>query len=83
MQLNSIAEFCDNTGMTINQSKTEIIVFRNGGSLRSYERWSYKGSPVNTTSCYKYVGLLFTPNLSWSKSKAKLAAQTTTSIFSH
>ena len=42
-------------------------MFRNVGPLRSYERWSYKGSPVNTTSCYKYMCLLFTPKLSWSK----------------
>ena len=38
LQLNSIAEFCDNTGMTSKYSKTEIIVFRNSGPLRSYER---------------------------------------------
>jgi hypothetical protein len=46
--------------MTINQSKTEVVVFRNGGSLPSYERWSYNGVPVNIT-IYKYLGLIFTP----------------------
>ena len=81
LQLNSFAKFCDNTVMTINQSKTEIIVFRNGGPLRSYERWSYKGSPVNTTLYYKYMCLLFTPKLCWSKAKVKLAAQVRKSIF--
>ena len=49
-QLNSISEFCELTGMTVNPRKTEIIVFRNGGPLRSYENWSYNGSPVNVTS---------------------------------
>ena len=43
LQLNSISEICGNTGMTINQSKPEIIVFRNGGPLRQYEHWSYNG----------------------------------------
>ncbi len=74
-QLNSISDFCRISGMTVNEKKTEIIVFRNGGPLRSYENWFYNGNHVNVTSVYKYMGLLFTPNLSWSKAKAKLAMQ--------
>ena len=66
--------------MTVNQKKTEIIVFRNGGPLRAYEHWHYNGEPVNVTSVYKYMGLLFTPKLSWSKAKAKLSAQARKSI---
>jgi hypothetical protein len=56
-QSNSISEFCNNTGMGINENKTEFIVFRNGGPLRSYEKWLYNGSSVNVTSMYKYMGL--------------------------
>jgi hypothetical protein len=74
-QLNSISEFCNNTGMSINENKTEIIVLRNGGPLRSYEKWFYNDSSVNVTPMYKYIGLLFTPKLSWTKAKTKLAAQ--------
>ena len=66
--------------MSVNQKKTEIIVFRNGGPLRAYERWFYNGSPVNVTSVYKYMGLLFTPKLRWTKAKVKLASQAKKSI---
>ena len=67
--------------MSINESKTEIIVFRNGGPLRSYEKWFYNGNKVNVTSMYKYMGILFTPKLSWTKAKIKLAAQAKKSIY--
>lgn len=58
-----------------------MIVFRNGGPLRSYEKRLYNGSSVNGTSMYKYVGLLFTAKLSWTKAKTKLAAQARKSIY--
>ena len=58
LQLDSISEFCNNTGMSINHSKTEIMVFRNAGPLRNYERWTYNNNPVHVTALYKYMGLL-------------------------
>ena len=59
----------------------EIIVFRNGGPLRSYESWTFNGIPVKTTSEYKYLGLIFTPKLSCPKAKRKLASQARKAIF--
>ena len=60
--------------MNVNLKKTEIIVFRHGGRLRLYENWVFDGNLISTTSYYKYIGLLFTPKLSWSSAKIKLAA---------
>jgi len=51
-QLNVADQFCINTGMEINLDKIEVIVFRNGGPLRNYERWTYRGTKLNTTSAY-------------------------------
>ena len=81
-QINIIESFCTNTGMELNLNKTEIIVFRRGGYLRNYEKWTYKGNRIKTTSIYKYMGLLFTPMLSWTSAKIKLAAQAQKAIFS-
>ena len=80
-QLNIISEFCQLTKMTVNLNKTVIIVFRNGGPLRSYESWTFNGIPVKTTSEYQYLGLIFTPKLSWSKAKRKLASKARKAIF--
>ena len=74
-QINIIQNFCSVTGMELNLKKTEIMVFRNGGYLRSYEKWKYKGNLIRTTSLYKYMGLLFSPMLSWTSAKIKLASQ--------
>ena len=81
LQLNSIAEFCEQTGMEINKAKTEIIVFRYGGPLRNYESWTYDGSQVNVTHVYKYMGILHTPKLSWTKAKSKLSCQVKKSVY--
>ena len=74
-QISVIQNFCSITGMELNLKKTKIIVFRNGGYLRSYENWKYKGNLIRTTSLYKYMVLLFSPMLSWTSAKIKLASQ--------
>ena len=55
--LNIISDYCKETGMKVNMSKTQIIVFRNGGPLRTSERWTLNDTYVNITSPYKYMGL--------------------------
>ena len=79
-QLNSIHDFCLEYGMKVNEKKTEIIVSRNGRRLRANEQWLFHGNAVNAASVYKYMGILFTPKLSWTKAKEKLALQAQKSI---
>ena len=52
-QINTVFEFCTNTGMDLNLDKTEIIVLRNRGYLRNYEKWTYRSNKIQTTSMYK------------------------------
>ena len=68
-QVKIFGEFCDSRDMKVNRNKTEIIVFRHLGPLREYDRWNLNGRPIRTTSKYKYMGLIFTFKLSWSKAK--------------
>ena len=51
--------------MTVNRSKTRIIVFKNGGKLSKREKWVYKGEALETTTVYKYLGVYFSNHLSW------------------
>ena len=62
------------------KKKTKIIVFRNGGPVRDNERWFYRGTEIETVSYYRYMGLLFTPKLKWTRAKLTLAAQAQKSI---
>ena len=74
-QLNIINQFCSVTGTEINLNKTEVIVFRNGSPLKRNEKWFLGKECVKTSSCNKYMGLYFTPTLSWSSAQEKLASQ--------
>ena len=49
--------------MSLNLSKTKIIVFRNGGILKETEKWLYNGQKIEVVSFYKYLGVYFTPKL--------------------
>ena len=35
----------------------KIIVFRNGGHLKQFEKWYFKGPEIEIVSRYKYLGL--------------------------
>ena len=67
--------------LSVNMKKTEIIVFRKSGPLRSSEKWRFEESNVKTTPVYKYMGFLLTPNLSRSAAKCKLVAQAIHAIY--
>ena len=73
--INTIDEFCNKVKMEINLDKSKIMVFRNGGPLRQYENWTYKGERVEVVPFYKYLGAYFTPKLSWTMTKDTLANQ--------
>ena len=67
--------------MHLNLLKTKIIVFRNGGVLKQTEKWFYMREVVDVVSFYKYLGIYFTPNLKWSKTKEVLALQVSKAVF--
>jgi len=41
-QINIVDQFCFDTGLEIYLSKTEVIVFHNGGP-RAYKSWYFRG----------------------------------------
>ena len=56
------------------------MVFRNGGALRSYEKWVYNGEQIEVVQNYKYLGAFFTPNLSWTKTQEILSLQASKAV---
>ena len=74
-QLNILADFCDKWCMKVNLEKTNIIVFRNGGIIKRNEMWYLNGKQLKTVTYYKYLGLVFSSKLSWSKATYTLASQ--------
>ena len=66
-QINCIADFCDKVKLKVNIDKTKIVVFRNGGPLRKYEKWHFENVLLESVSFYKYLGVYMTPKLSWAE----------------
>ena len=49
-------------------TKSNIIVFREGGYLAATERWFYDGSVLPVVNVYKYLGIYFSTRLSFTYS---------------
>ena len=73
--LDTLDTFSMKWGLSVNLSKTNIMVFRNGGTLKKCEKWTFQGTVVKPTTYYKYLGLVMSSRLSWSMAQKTLAAQ--------
>ena len=52
--INKMEQFCDSHGLTVNASKTKIVVY--GGGEKG--KWTYKGCQLERVTAYKCLGLL-------------------------
>ena len=46
-------------------AKTKLMIFRNGGPLRTNEKVYCNGDLLESVNGYKYLGLMMSPNLHW------------------
>ncbi|XP_067664324.1 uncharacterized protein [Haliotis asinina] len=80
-KIDILDSFCNKWGLQVNLDKTEVMVFRNGGILRHYEKWFFSGSQIKVTTYYNYLGILFSNRLSWSKCVDTLAVKGNKALF--
>ena len=52
-------DFCTTWGLQVNLNKTKMMVFRNGGYLKSIEKWYYGESNIDVVTYYAYLGMIF------------------------
>ncbi|UYV74751.1 hypothetical protein LAZ67_12000810 [Cordylochernes scorpioides] len=58
-----LKEYLDENLMTLNESKSKIMVFRNGGKPSNKDRWFWNDKPIAITSRYTYLGFPLTPTI--------------------
>ncbi|UYV76617.1 hypothetical protein LAZ67_14001479 [Cordylochernes scorpioides] len=58
-----LKEYLDESLMTLNESKSKIMVFRNGGKPSNKDRWFWNDKPIAITSRYTYLGFPLTPTI--------------------
>jgi len=49
-------------GLTVNLSKSKIMVFRKGGRVARDWTWTYAGQPIEVVNTYKYLGISIATN---------------------
>ena len=76
-----LSTFCDKYGLKVNMSKTNVIIFRNGGPIRHNEHVFYRGDPILCVTYYKYLGMMFSSRLCWTVALQTLASQADKAIF--
>ena len=62
-QIDIIARFSARTNMKIKLQKTKVIVFRNGGILRYYEKWYFNGIAIQNCICLQIYGFIYYPKI--------------------
>ena len=82
VSLNLLAEYFERWKLTINTSKTKIMVFRKGGILPRNLVFNYNGTLLEIVTNFKYLGIGFTAGRSFSEAQATLAGQAQKAILS-
>jgi hypothetical protein len=78
--INVLEFFCCKWGLKINMSKTKVIVFRRGGIIKANEKWYFNGNEIEVVPHYKYLGIVFSSMLCWSKAVNTLCSQANKAI---
>ena len=65
-QLNILNDTANNLGLVVSLSKSNVVVFRNGGHLALREKWFYDGARLAVVNRYKYLGVIFSAGLTFS-----------------
>ena len=57
--LNRLQKYCETWGLTINLSKTKVIIFNKGGHKISRFKFCLHGDPIEIVQSYCYLGIVF------------------------
>ena len=79
--LDLLADYCKRWKLTINVSKTKVLVFRKGGVLPRNISFNYDGTPLEIVQSFKYLGVVFTVGGSFPEAQNTLAEQAQKAIF--
>lgn len=77
--LNLISSWCDTWLMSLNLNKCNVMIFSRK-RINSDFPYSINSNLLTRTSSYKYLGIILTPNLSWSDHISSICAKASRSL---
>ena len=58
-KLNVLSNYFNKLHLKINNDKTKIVVFRNGGNLKKTDKWFINGKEIQVVNNFTYLGVRF------------------------
>jgi hypothetical protein len=79
--LDMLHDYCERWKLTVNTSKTKIMIFKKGGRTSRGLRFSYNNAELDIVSEFSYLGIIFSSGGSFSKTHDALAGQALKALF--
>lgn len=79
--LNILEEYCNRWKLTVNTTKTKIIIFRKGGRLPTNLHFTYNGTNIDIVNKFCYLGIVFTSGGSSFEAQKTISGQALKAIF--
>ena len=80
--LNFVTLWCKDKGLSVNPTKTELVLFtRNRKSRGQLRRFKMMDQEIEYSSQVKYFGLIFDGKLNWNAHLEKVITKATSSLF--
>jgi len=79
--LNIMERYCNLWKLSINESKTKVIIFSRGKAKKDPPIFLYKGKRLEIVDDYTYLGITFNYNGSFTKAKKKRYEQASRAMF--
>ena len=80
--LDILYRYCTRWKLTLNVTKTKILVFRARGKLSFNDKWYYNGNELEIVDFFPYLGMVFSYTGSFTQTQLVLAQQGRKAMFS-
>jgi hypothetical protein len=80
--LNALHYYTKDWNLTVNITKTKIVVFRNGGRIKENEKWVYNDQNIEVVNNFNYLGMFFNYNGNFHQTQKHVAGQGRKALFS-
>ena len=79
--LDKLGLYCEKWFLTVNLSKTKIMIFNHSGRILRRFSFTFMNNPISIAESYCYLGILFTPSGSFTKACERLCDQAKKATF--